>query len=62
MISRIFGSFKLVCAKKIEAGDDPADPVPAFKSKKQQWRRPIGRRIGYKRSSGGAAHPRDARV
>jgi hypothetical protein len=36
MISRIFGSFKLVCAEKIEAGDDPADPVLAFKSKKQQ--------------------------
>jgi hypothetical protein len=34
MISRIFGSFELVCAEKIELGDGAADPVLAFKSKK----------------------------
>jgi hypothetical protein len=33
MISRIFGSFELVCAEKIEAGDGTADPILAFKSK-----------------------------
>jgi hypothetical protein len=33
MISRIFGSFEIVCTKKIEANEDVADPVLAFKPK-----------------------------
>jgi hypothetical protein len=33
MISRIFSSFELVCAEKIEAADGTADPILAFKPK-----------------------------